>query len=284
MPRPPRSAPRSPRSRRTASPRPRWSAPRAGLGGLRALALRGGAAIADALATDEAYGLPLMTYRQLPAALARVTAPDVARAARRFIDPKRETIAVVRPEAQATSTVARAARMDRQGRASARAVQAAPARSSWNSFCARCGAPVTNAFIGTIVGELSDPSVASGSAGWVPHRAHDDAPRSGNQGPPAGAGRVRPCRFEREAESAAGSTTPNIITTTSAAPATGRSSGDGVPGRDLARRGNRRRSNARRARAGDRASNPARARPRARGRASFTADAGAGEHHAGRAR
>jgi len=86
------------------------------LGGLRALALRGEVAIADALATDEAYGLPLMTYRQLPAALARVTAPDVARAARRFIDPKRETIAVVRPEALPTSTVARAARGNKGAR------------------------------------------------------------------------------------------------------------------------------------------------------------------------
>ena len=86
------------------------------LGGLRALALRGEAAIADALATDEAYGLPLMTYRQLPATLARVTAPDVARAARRFIDPKRETIAVVRPEARATSTVARAAWVEKGAR------------------------------------------------------------------------------------------------------------------------------------------------------------------------
>ncbi len=86
------------------------------LGGLRALALRGESAIADALATDEAYGLPLMTYRQLPATLARVTAPDVARAARRFIDPKRETIAVVRPEARATATVARAAFVEKGAR------------------------------------------------------------------------------------------------------------------------------------------------------------------------
>ena len=86
------------------------------LGGLRALALRGEAAIADALATDEAYGLPLMTYRQLPAALARVTAPDVARAARRFLDPKRETIAVVRPDVLPTSTVARAARTEKGAR------------------------------------------------------------------------------------------------------------------------------------------------------------------------
>ena len=86
------------------------------LGGLRALVLRGEAAIADALATDEAYGLPLMTYRQLPATLARVTAPDIARAARRFIDPKRETIAVVRPDPRATSTVARAAWVEKGAR------------------------------------------------------------------------------------------------------------------------------------------------------------------------
>ncbi len=57
-----------------------------------------------------------MTYRQLPATLARVTAPDVARAARRFIDPKRETIAVVRPDARATSTVARAAWVEKGAR------------------------------------------------------------------------------------------------------------------------------------------------------------------------
>ena len=67
------------------------------LAGRRALELRGQPAIADALALDEAYGLGLMSYRQVPAALARVTAADVTRAARRFFDPQRETIAVVRP-------------------------------------------------------------------------------------------------------------------------------------------------------------------------------------------
>ncbi|HVV49859.1 MAG TPA: pitrilysin family protein, partial [Polyangia bacterium] len=76
------------------------------LAGRRALELRGEASIADALALDEAYGLGLMSYRDVPAALARVTAADVLRAARRFLDPKRETIAVVRPEPP--STVARA--------------------------------------------------------------------------------------------------------------------------------------------------------------------------------
>lgn len=71
------------------------------LAGRRALELRGQAAIADALALDEAYGLGLMSYRNVPAALARVTAADVNRALRRFIAPKRETIAVVRPEVPA---------------------------------------------------------------------------------------------------------------------------------------------------------------------------------------
>jgi zinc protease len=64
--------------------------------GAQALTLRGQAAIADALALDEAYGLAAMSYRQVPAAMSRITTADVARAARRFIDPKREVIAVVR--------------------------------------------------------------------------------------------------------------------------------------------------------------------------------------------
>jgi len=67
------------------------------LAGAHALALGGPVAIADALALDEAYGLGLMSYRQVPAALARITPDDVARAARRVLDPKREVIAVVRP-------------------------------------------------------------------------------------------------------------------------------------------------------------------------------------------
>ncbi|HEY4394767.1 MAG TPA: insulinase family protein, partial [Polyangia bacterium] len=68
------------------------------LAGARALELRGPSAIADALALDEAYGFPVMSYRRVPAALAAITAADVNRAARRFLDPQRETIAVVRPE------------------------------------------------------------------------------------------------------------------------------------------------------------------------------------------
>jgi zinc protease len=73
------------------------------LAGARALELRSPSAIADALALDEAYGSPVMSYRRVPAALAAITAADVNRAARRFLDPQRETIAVVRPEPKATT-------------------------------------------------------------------------------------------------------------------------------------------------------------------------------------
>ena len=77
------------------------------LAGEQALGLDGRSAIADALALDEAYGLGVMSYRQVPATLARITADDVARAARRFLDPKREVIAVVRPPTAPASPVVR---------------------------------------------------------------------------------------------------------------------------------------------------------------------------------
>jgi zinc protease len=80
--------------------------------GALALGLSGPVAIADALALDEAYGLGLMSYRQVPAALARVTADEVTRAARRLLDPKREVIAVVRPpESPASAGRAAAAKV-----------------------------------------------------------------------------------------------------------------------------------------------------------------------------
>jgi zinc protease len=75
------------------------------LAGLRALELGDQASIADALALDEGYGLGLMSYRRLPTTLARVTSADVNRALRRFVDPRREAIAVVRPDP--TSALAR---------------------------------------------------------------------------------------------------------------------------------------------------------------------------------
>ncbi len=83
--------------------------------GALALGLSGPVAIADALALDEAYGLGLMSYRQVPAALSRVTADEVTRAARRLLDPKREVIAVVRPP-ETPASVLRAAAAKAGGR------------------------------------------------------------------------------------------------------------------------------------------------------------------------
>jgi zinc protease len=65
--------------------------------GVRAAALRTRMAVADALVRDEAGGLPMLSYRRMPAALARVATADVARAAQTVLDPKREIIAVVHP-------------------------------------------------------------------------------------------------------------------------------------------------------------------------------------------
>jgi hypothetical protein len=58
-------------------------------------------AVADALVHDEGYGLPMLAYRRVPAAFARVTAADVTRAAQAVLDPRREVIAVVHPPSAA---------------------------------------------------------------------------------------------------------------------------------------------------------------------------------------
>jgi predicted Zn-dependent peptidase len=63
--------------------------------GARAAALRSRTAIAHALVVDETRGLPPLAYRREATALARLGAADVARAARRAIDPTREVIAVI---------------------------------------------------------------------------------------------------------------------------------------------------------------------------------------------
>jgi predicted Zn-dependent peptidase len=63
--------------------------------GARAAALRSRAAITHALVLDEARGLPPLAYRGEAARIVRLGPDDVARAARRAFDPKREVIAVV---------------------------------------------------------------------------------------------------------------------------------------------------------------------------------------------
>lgn len=63
--------------------------------GARAAALRSEAAIAHALVLDEAHGLPPLAYRRDAGTIGRLGPEDVARAARRALDPRREVIAVV---------------------------------------------------------------------------------------------------------------------------------------------------------------------------------------------
>jgi zinc protease len=67
------------------------------LAGARAAALRTQMSVADALVRDEGDGLAMLSYRRASAALARVAAADVSRAARAALDPRREVVAVVRP-------------------------------------------------------------------------------------------------------------------------------------------------------------------------------------------
>lgn len=86
------------------------------LAGRRALELRSRAAIADAVALDEAFGLPPLSYRAAPDRLARVTAADVARAARRWLDPQHEAIAVVRPDPQRPQALAGGGHGERESR------------------------------------------------------------------------------------------------------------------------------------------------------------------------
>ncbi len=67
-----------------------------------ARALESRAAVAAALARDEALGLPVGSYRRSAAEIAAVTPETVARVARRLLDPRFEIVAVVRPPALPT--------------------------------------------------------------------------------------------------------------------------------------------------------------------------------------
>jgi zinc protease len=89
--------------------------------GTHAIGLQRKSAIAAALAFHEAYGQGWKAYRQYNDSVMKVKAQDVARVARKYLDPQREVAAVVRPSAPAPATAARAA--------AARA-GAAPARSN----------------------------------------------------------------------------------------------------------------------------------------------------------
>ena len=65
--------------------------------GTHAMRLDRRSAVAAALAFHEAQGLGWREFRRDADALARVTIADVQRVARKFVDPRREVVAVVRP-------------------------------------------------------------------------------------------------------------------------------------------------------------------------------------------
>jgi zinc protease len=77
--------------------------------GTHAIGLQRKSAIAAALAFHEAYGQGWRAYRQYNDNVMKVKAQDVARVARKYLDPQREVAAVVRPSAPAPATTARAA-------------------------------------------------------------------------------------------------------------------------------------------------------------------------------
>ncbi len=65
--------------------------------GAHAVGLEPRSAIATALASGEAYGQGPREFRRYGEAINRITPADVQRVARKFIDPRREVVAVVRP-------------------------------------------------------------------------------------------------------------------------------------------------------------------------------------------
>ncbi len=65
--------------------------------GAHAVALEPRSAIAAALASGEVYGQGAREFRRYGDAIGRITPADVQRVARKFIEPRREVVAVVRP-------------------------------------------------------------------------------------------------------------------------------------------------------------------------------------------
>jgi zinc protease len=77
--------------------------------GTHAIGLQRKSAIAAALAFHEAYGQGWRAYRQYTDNVMKVKAQDVARVARKYLDPKGEITAVVRPSVAPMATPVRAA-------------------------------------------------------------------------------------------------------------------------------------------------------------------------------
>jgi zinc protease len=88
--------------------------------GTHAIGLQRKSAIAAALAFHEAYGQGWRAYRQYTDNVMKVKAQDVARVARKYLDPQREIAAVVRPSAPPATAAARPAAAARAGATPAR--------------------------------------------------------------------------------------------------------------------------------------------------------------------
>jgi zinc protease len=77
--------------------------------GTHAIGLQRKSAIAAALAFHEAYGQGWRAYKQYGESVMKVKAQDVLRVARKYLDPHREVVAVVKPSAAPPAAPARAA-------------------------------------------------------------------------------------------------------------------------------------------------------------------------------
>jgi zinc protease len=83
--------------------------------GVHAIGLQRKSALAAALAFHEAYGQGWKSYRQYGDNVMKVTIADVARVARKYLDPQREVTAVVKPPAESPGIARAAARTNRGG-------------------------------------------------------------------------------------------------------------------------------------------------------------------------
>jgi zinc protease len=81
--------------------------------GVHAIGLQRKSALAAALAFHEAYGQGWKAYRQYADNIMKVTAADVARAAKKYLNPQREVTAVVKPPAESAGAARAAGRAAR---------------------------------------------------------------------------------------------------------------------------------------------------------------------------
>ncbi len=83
--------------------------------GTHAIGLQRKSALAAALAFHESYGQGWRAYRQYGDNIMKVTAADVSRVARKYLDPNREVCAVIKPPAQTPGAARAAARAATSG-------------------------------------------------------------------------------------------------------------------------------------------------------------------------